>query len=120
MECPVCDRTFPLASINTHVNQCLGSTSDQDSLQSQVADDKNTNVSNIGSKRKKASNWGSLQPMRSCHSSDSPSMSPTAAKKPKTSAGTRPASSKAEGASKTIDSNLFSSDDSHGKYQGQL
>ena len=112
MECPVCDRIFPLASINTHVNECLGSTSNQDLL-SKEADDRNTNISEVPTKRQKTSNWGSLQPMRSSRPSEAASVSPSAAKKSKktfdATKESRTASSSAEGQSET--GNRLLSDD---------
>lgn len=84
MECPVCDRVFPLAVINVHVNKCLGS--NQDVMQAE-AEDRSTNTSNVPAKRQKTSSWGSLQPLRSSNLSGSlscsASVSASAAKKPK-------------------------------------
>ncbi|KAK7505771.1 hypothetical protein BaRGS_00003042 [Batillaria attramentaria] len=61
MECPVCGRSFPPATINAHVNECLNSS--QDSPEP-VADDTSSAATAVPQKRK-CTDWGSLQPMRS-------------------------------------------------------
>ncbi|KAK7114506.1 ATPase WRNIP1-like [Littorina saxatilis] len=92
MECPICGQTFPQATINSHVNECLNSSDDNDrssARQSAEADDESgghTRVSNAPTKRKGSSNWGSLQPMKSSTQADSsvssaPSSAPKRARK---------------------------------------